>query len=55
MCAIRRSFVKTTHTSNTKIDDPDPILEDYVESDDMWQALLNEETAYENMVKRRQK
>ena len=53
--AIRKSFIETTHTSNKKIDDPDPIFEDYIESDDMWQSLVNDETAYENMIKRRQK
>ena len=53
--AIMRSFVEYKTTKATlKIDEPDPIFDENVESEDMWQALYNEEAAYEKMVKERQ-
>ena len=49
-----RSFVDYKTPKALKIDEPDPIFDDYVESEDMWQALYNDEAAYEKMVKERQ-
>ena len=50
-----RSFVEYKTTKATlKIDEPDPIFDEYIESEDMWQALYNKEAAYEKMVKERQ-
>ena len=45
-----RSFVEYKTTKATlKIDEPDPIFDEYIESEDMWQALYNEEAAYESL------
>ena len=52
--AIMRSFVDYKTTKALKIDEPDPIFDENVPSEDMWQALYNEEAAYEKMVKERQ-